>query len=378
MNDHYYQRFQEKTNDQLRIIFNDPASYTKDAFLAAFQVLQERDVEIDENITSFIEGIKRKEATEKSERVERQRPSAINRIIALGIDFILLSGISFVLGFVLISTPLVRGPWALLLSFVIFLSYFVLATVIGGATLGKKLLRLRIEDKEFQPIGWGLAIGRYSLLFAPFFVFEGLGYLSPNTFGILYGLKWCYYIAWIFFFVSDPSLRRGFHDLICNTVVRGEGQPRENAPYPMKNIWLFGGISLAVVALFVALNLSLYSSVSSISANFEEQRERLQTKLEENQSVFEKIVEATEANENVAQITGLRLDKSGSGYVFEITIRPNSFSVSPSVADEVFESIKQYTSEIPQVTTINVIQEASFKLTLASFHNNQSKNFELQ
>ena len=84
-----------------------------------------------------------------------------------------------------------------LLSMVVGLSYYIgMWTYSNGATIGKKILKIKIVKYDGSPVTIGTAFGRY------------FGYILS---GIIFGLG--------FFWVIWDKEKRGWHDKISNTKV---------------------------------------------------------------------------------------------------------------------------------------------------------------
>ena len=156
-NNYFYTKFQKKTNSELERILNDPKSYTEDAVIAATRLLKYRQVELSEEQKATVEKIEtrreEKKVLEEEQKKETELSLLTKRIIAFLIDLVVLSGLSYLIGFLLIGSSLIKEPWEPILSMTIILGYFViLNSSIGKATIGKKVMRIKVESYNLKPL----------------------------------------------------------------------------------------------------------------------------------------------------------------------------------------------------------------------------------
>jgi len=83
------------------------------------------------------------------------RPSLLRRGAARAVDAALLG-----LAGTLVGSLTGFGPWWLLGTALTTYGYFVVADAVGGATLGKRLTRLRVVDADGEPPALGAAARR--------------------------------------------------------------------------------------------------------------------------------------------------------------------------------------------------------------------------
>lgn len=156
-----------------------------------------------------------------------------NRIMALVLDVIVLSVFGFLMAF--IFDGLVTEPGAinaaggeldvaafllvmvlqLLVSFAYFGSFWTLA----GATLGMRLMGLRIGDEsDGRPIEWRQSVIRWLILGIPALLASAAVYV-PNTVGLILsavGVAWL--LLLLYTMVQSPS-KQGLHDRYAHTIL---------------------------------------------------------------------------------------------------------------------------------------------------------------
>ena len=368
----FYKKFQEKTDSELERILNDPSSYTEDALLAATQILKERKVKLPEELKVVPEKI---EVHKENRRNESSSSILSIRIIAFIIDLFILSGVSFLIGYLLMGSPLVIDPWGELISLVLILGYFTFFNSnIGKKTVGKYLMNIRVGDYHYQPISFTESLKRYSLLILPYFLFNLLDYLPFNTFGVLEGLRYSYYIGIIYFLITDKGLRRSFHDLLTHSFVMSVRQENTNFDYPLKKVKMYFFIASGVIILFVGMSVLTSNMFSGIANNI--QAEQLEATLNENMSIFEIMISDIQKIDGVAELEGINMNTTDGITSLEITIRPNLFISTSDLSDKVYESLKGKKLKINSLDNIKIIEHYGFDLELASYNKMETKTFK--
>jgi uncharacterized RDD family membrane protein YckC len=380
-NNYFYKKFQKKKDSELELIINDPKSYTEEAILGAAQLLKERQKELSVEQKSTVEIIEtRKEEKrifEEKQKKETELSLISRRIIAFIIDLAVLSGISYLIGFLLIGSPLIKEPWEPILSLTIILVYFVVFnSSIGKKTIGKNIMQISVEDYNLNPLSFNISLIRYSLLIAPFFLLNILDNLSFNSFGILSGLRYSYYVGIFYFLLTDKKLRRSFHDLITKSFVISKNQEINDFEYPKNKIKTYYLIVTGVFVLFIILNVTTsFNNVTGVS-NLEAQAEQLEATLSENMSTFESMISDIQEIDGIAEIEGINLNTTNGITSLEITIRPISFFANDGLANKVYESLKGKELKVSRLDNVKIIKHYGLDMTLASFNRNESKNFE--
>ena len=377
---YFYKKFLKKGDAELEVILNNPKSYDEVAVLAAGQILKDRKVQLTEEQISAILKIEEKREVENKIKEEREMQSEISpfakRIIALVIDLLILSAISYLIGFILIGTPLIKDPWEPLLSWLIIMGYFVtLNSKIGSGTVGKQAMEIKVENYRYQSISLTESAIRYSLLVTPYFLLSYLDTLPFNSFGILIGLRYSYYVAIVYFIVSDKKLRRSYHDLISKTFIKTEDQSIDSFEISKKRTRIFYFIALGIVALFVTVNLSVRSSLVETS-EFQRQTEDLRSTLNENISTFKLMVSDIQKIDGVAEIEGIDVNTTNGVTSLDITVRPSFFSRNDKLTEEIYASLKGKKLKISRLDNVKIIKHYGLDLTLAIFNRTETTNFE--
>jgi uncharacterized RDD family membrane protein YckC len=138
------------------------------------------------------------------------------RLGAQVIDWIILGIIYFIIGYVLFGTVSwqVTGAAALpviMINAIIVILYYVVLEGTNGATLGKKLLKIKVVKEDGNPCGLGAAFVR-------------------NLLRIIDGLPFLYIIGMILIARSPKKQRLG--DRVAHTVVVGASSTATSYPQP--------------------------------------------------------------------------------------------------------------------------------------------------
>jgi len=379
-NNYFYKKFQKKTDSDLELVLNNQTSYTEDAILAATHILKERQVELTEEQQLVVEKIKINIDKKKHLKEVRKKESELSllqkRIIAFLIDLVILSGISFLFGFLFIGSAIIRKPWEPFFSLLLILGYFVLLNSnIGKGTLGKRLMKINVKNHQFQLLSIVKSLKRYSILIIPFFLFSALDNLSSNLFGVLAGLKFSYYIGVIYFILTDKEQRRSFHDLLSKSSVMSSDKKTINIDFPKKKIRTFYFIISGVILFFVVTNFSLNNSGNEF-ADFEIQGEQLESTLNNNLYIFDNIANDIQEIKGVADLEGISLNTINGIVNLEIIIKPNSFYANEGLTDKVYDSINGKELKISKLDNVIIIKHYGYDMTLASFNKTETKNYK--
>lgn len=152
-----------------------------------------------------------------------------DRIIAWIIDAIILAVIGVILStittsilgdnLIIIKTPnLISSLVAVVLLLVISGAYFIyMWTMMGGATVGQKVMKLTVRDAASGgPMSQQQAINRWLLLGAPFALWPLYAW---NILGWLLWLLVLAFEVYLLVTTAQSPTRQGFHDTYANTVV---------------------------------------------------------------------------------------------------------------------------------------------------------------
>ena len=146
------------------------------------------------------------------------------RVLAFTLDGIILGIVGFIIGIPFFDAFARLGGWGKLIGFFLALLYFGLlnSSVGNGQTIGKRLLKVEVVDKQGKYIAPGLSIFRYAILAVPFFLNGALipPSLIASPLGYLLGLLvFGLGLAIIYLYVFNRRTRQSVHDLACGTFV---------------------------------------------------------------------------------------------------------------------------------------------------------------
>ena len=155
------------------------------------------------------------------------------RMIALFIDFIILTIISYIVsalttnilgdnysgifGFAYRQQSLIGAIVAVALMLVVTGAYFVLLwTRMGGATVGMKVMKISVRDQGTGgPISMNQAITRWVFLGALWAINALYGW----SIGVLFSLLITVYYVYLVYSIATSPTRQGMHDKQAKTVV---------------------------------------------------------------------------------------------------------------------------------------------------------------
>ena len=376
-NNFFYKKYQNLTDTELKEIINDVQSYTKDAVLAANQLLQEREIEITQEQKASVQTIVEKSSAANSKK-EKTEPSLIyKRFGAFLIDLGILSAISHLVGYSFMGVGILQMPWEPLFSLTLIMSYFVLAgKITGESTIGKGLMGLKIVKHNNKNLDIKDLLIKYSIIFTPFFLFEIIEWYSINSYGIFYGLTWCYYFAILYFVIIDKKLRRSYHDILSNTFVRNSDDNNvQYEEYPTRKIKHFFAICPIIIAAFMLLSVYFQFGNSHVS-NQSKQTEMLQKNLEDNISTFERMITDIQKLKSVNNVENINLNTKNGVTTLKISVYPNSFKHSDEVIERIYDFVKNKELKDVTVDFIDIELNSGYDLTFASYHKIRSKSFE--
>jgi uncharacterized RDD family membrane protein YckC len=188
------------------------------------------------------------------------------RLVAWGVDTLLLGIAGQVLGWTLSSVLFQIGPYGRLVGLCFILSYFGLmnSCVGNGQTVGKRLLRIAVRDSENKPIPVSRSLLRISILAIP----ATLNQWTLPIFQIPI-LQWLLTVvifgfgaAILYTMVFNRRARQGLHDLVCGTyVVHLTGKPIETFPQTAKIHWVISGVLLVLAVVLATVGSFIGSSI---------------------------------------------------------------------------------------------------------------------
>lgn len=142
------------------------------------------------------------------------------RLGAFVIDVIVLGLIGEFVG-VLLFSPLARaGAYALIPGFIIAVIYFGVGNSreLGGQTPGKKLLGIRVVDRNGALLAFPRSMLRYAVLGTPYFLAclpASIGF-HPVTY-VVAAIAGFGELSTIYLFVFNRRTRQSLHDLVVGT-----------------------------------------------------------------------------------------------------------------------------------------------------------------
>jgi uncharacterized RDD family membrane protein YckC len=192
---------------------------------------------------------------------ERAIGALWRRILAFVIDGLVLGLVGFVVGLPFFETFSALGPWGSLVGFCLALPYFsILNSTIGnGQTLGKRLMHIKVVDRNGNPIPFWKSVIRYGVFAVPYFLNEAL---LPTT-----RTPWVVSIvvsvavfgvggASLYLVVFNRRTRQGIHDLAAGSYV---ADAYKDGALRIEPSWRFHWLILS------ALLLSLFVSTGILS-----------------------------------------------------------------------------------------------------------------
>ena len=187
------------------------------------------------------------------------------RLLAFAIDSMILGILGQILAIVFSEFFFNIGPYGRPIGWTIALIYFGFfnSKLVGGQTLGKRLMKLAVRDGNNKTISLGRAIARISIIIAPA-LFNGwaipiLQNAAINVIltVIIFGLGG----ALLYTMIFNRGTRQGIHDLLVGTyVVNLNGTPIETFRKTARIHWVISGAIVGLVALG-SITMSLISTV---------------------------------------------------------------------------------------------------------------------
>jgi uncharacterized RDD family membrane protein YckC len=184
------------------------------------------------------------------------------RVAAFLIDGLLLGIPGQIIGWSASSFWFTIGPYGRFLGLIIVFAYFsfMYSKVSNGQTVGKRLLKIAVRDKNNKPLSIQRSLLRISILAFPALLNGwALPVLDNDILGWLISIiVFSGAITIIYTMLFNRGSRQGIHDLICGTyVVRLRGEGIEAFPIAAKKHWIVSGVLLAIVILIVT-GISLF------------------------------------------------------------------------------------------------------------------------
>ncbi|MBC7900520.1 MAG: RDD family protein [Saprospiraceae bacterium] len=181
------------------------------------------------------------------------------RLLAFLIDCLLLGIVGFVVGLIFYDMLAEMGVWGRLVGFIIALAYFgVLNSALGnGQTLGKRIVNIKVVDRDGGLISLHRSFLRYIILGVPFFLNGAM--ISPSIAAltliaglIIFGAGFTITYLYIF----NRGTHQSLHDLVAGTLVV---RATDIEPPPVRIIWKYHLVIAGIGAIFI-LAISLVMS----------------------------------------------------------------------------------------------------------------------
>jgi uncharacterized RDD family membrane protein YckC len=283
-----------------------------------------------------------------------------NRVGAFFIDIIVLALLGFILGLFLKDTFVQLGSQALLIGFIISLVYFGLGNslIFKGQTLGKKILKLRVVDKNLDTISLQKSLLRTLIYTVPYF-FLNYGLNGSTQFSTLFIAKEIILLSFLIIlpihFIINSSTRQAIHDLILKTyVVELEAYPGQQLKKSRFSPIIYSGIVLIVlITLFIFFNLQNRNLIETakklvpISEQIDRNNEVQNSSISQNFSTVRKLG----SDENISKTNSLVLD---------IELNKNLISdINPEdIAELAFvkDAVKIILKDVPNAKRFDFIQ----------------------
>ncbi|MGA7194813.1 MAG: RDD family protein [Anaerolineales bacterium] len=192
------------------------------------------------------------------------------RFFAWLIDSLLLGLIGQIIGISLSSFLFRIGPYGRPIGLLFIIPYFGImnSKIGGGQTIGKRLLKIAVRNKNNEPIELGRSIVRILLLSLPV-LFNGWAIPLFQNYVIewflsllVFGLGGAIFYTMLF----NLKARQGIHDLLLGTyVIYLPGKPIEKFPATSRIHWTVTNIWMCLVAVGTLIIIFVAPSLISKS-----------------------------------------------------------------------------------------------------------------
>lgn len=193
------------------------------------------------------------------------------RLFAITIDTLILVSIGYLLGYFFERQFAEMGGWGGYIGLAIALLYFGVmnSKFCGGQTIGKRILKIKVANKENETISLLRSCGRFLILILPFFL-KGNGFtkvlINPEyTWMVSFTVFFGGVLSLLYLYVFNIKTRQCLHDIICKTYVvnvKFENNVAEKTPLIHK---------IAVALIFLAASIfMLYGNKFLDGSSFRE------------------------------------------------------------------------------------------------------------
>ena len=197
------------------------------------------------------------------------------RIFALVIDYCILAGPLFALGYLFFDFAVALGNWGRVVGLIVGGLYFTLLNGRpgNGQTPGKRLMRLRVIGPDGQPPALPQSSGRTLVLLAPLLL-NGLDYTIDGTpmwliplLGVLIFGGW---LGLTYYYLFNIRSRRVLHDYLFQTEVVWKDLPTPATALRPAPRWLHAIFAVLIVMITIVGSYNTYLLVSKASPGFEQ------------------------------------------------------------------------------------------------------------
>ena len=200
----------------------------------------------------------------------RHYATFLRRLGAYLIDSVLLGVVGVIIAYPF-SNWLASLTWqGRLIGALAAFPYFVImnSALGGGATVGKRILKLKVVGRDGQAISLPRAIGRYLILALPSF-FNGL-YVPSGSFDKLLGLIMVLIVfgiglSIIYLFVFNSSNRRSLHDVVADSAVVRIDSSGPPSNWEIARAHWFAIVLIIIVSITVPLTVNKSDGTSTLS-----------------------------------------------------------------------------------------------------------------
>ncbi len=165
---------------------------------------------------------------QNEKKPEKLKPKILGfwkRLFAFILDGFILGIVGIIIGVVLYDFFAELGGWGRLFGFVVALLYFGIlnSAFANGQTIGKRLLKIRVVDKETKTIPFSKSVLRFTILWVPYFLNGALlppSVLTNSLITLILGIIVFFGSgSIIYLFIFNRETRQSLHDLIIGSYV---------------------------------------------------------------------------------------------------------------------------------------------------------------
>ena len=184
------------------------------------------------------------------------------RLFAFIIDLVLLGIFGMVLGAVFFDFLAELGPSGLLIGFTIAFLYFGIqnSSICNGQTIGKRILKIKVVNKEHETISVQRSFGRFMILGPPYFLNGAplpMFFNEHYTLTVFVGIIVFFGLAGIIYlYIFNRKTRQSLHDLIVGTyVIKLQAADKESLPSAWKGHLVTLGMIFIGIILIITIVL---------------------------------------------------------------------------------------------------------------------------